>query len=499
MMRELHSCLTSKSSSVFEVPLSSGGLEVPRTSTMLASMLRIVQLLWASCGLGAFVEINGGEAVFCYRDAHVSTITQADARRLRLMYRQGSGRYQSFGSNWTKRDDGMWASPAWSTSNRGYTHALFVDGVMRYEWTEGEKSASHAKACRPQAAEPIGAMPIEVVEALNAIESELCSFRSSVAIKGDEVARREQCMLLYLEPIKRAWGADRALWPSDTKRSTVNGEMLPVLASAFDRLVAAEGTAQHAKILSSISLADVLGVAFERVTFWNAHWKDVKVCSVCYEPTPAKFMGYGHMSDTCGHGPDFCSPCLHKFAAERLDAGAVSTEGLHCPAVGCSQALPKECTAMVLTAEQELKLQRLKRNAVISADANLRWCPQPDCETAIDTTDRSYAGMSTAYPSTVTLFAVASGVKEQLPSRQVPCPKCANCICTGCGAPAHEGRCEDAADKNLEELAKRMGWKSCPLCHNILERTEGCNQMQCRHLGCQKTFCYGCGKKKCAC
>jgi hypothetical protein len=73
-------------------------------------------------------------------------------------------------------------------------------------------------------------------------------------------------------------------------------------------------------------------------------------------------------------------------------------------------------------------------------------------------------------------------------------------MCLSCGGEAHASKsCEEAADQGLVELGRSLGWKTCPFCSKMVERTEGCNSMTCRHLGCEKTFCYGCAKSPCQC
>jgi hypothetical protein len=47
-----------------------------------------------------------------------------------------------------------------------------------------------------------------------------------------------------------------------------------------------------------------------------------------------------------------------------------------------------------------------------------------------------------------------------------------------------------AAGAGVFDLAQSKNWKRCPKCGHMVERTEGCNHMQCR---CRTQFCYGCG------
>ena len=47
----------------------------------------------------------------------------------------------------SRDEQGVWRTCGWSAGNPQYRHALFVDNVLRYEWTEGEQTA------------PFGAVP----------------------------------------------------------------------------------------------------------------------------------------------------------------------------------------------------------------------------------------------------------------------------------------------------------------------------------------------------
>ncbi|CZR59200.1 uncharacterized protein PAC_09092 [Phialocephala subalpina] len=70
------------------------------------------------------------------------------------------------------------------------------------------------------------------------------------------------------------------------------------------------------------------------------------------------------------------------------------------------------------------------------------------------------------------------------------CTSCRTRTCVACTKQEHSGVCkEDKDGKKVEELAKKKGWKQCPKCSQILERTEGCLHMTCR---CRAEWCYAC-------
>ncbi|KAI1607954.1 hypothetical protein EDD36DRAFT_112941 [Exophiala viscosa] len=49
---------------------------------------------------------------------------------------------------------------------------------------------------------------------------------------------------------------------------------------------------------------------------------------------------------------------------------------------------------------------------------------------------------------------------------------------------------DDADLKALKDLGHQNKWKQCPKCLNLVERVDGCNDMECV---CGADFCYSCG------
>ena len=101
------------------------------------------------------------------------------------------------------------------------------------------------------------------------------------------------------------------------------------------------------------------------------------------------------------------------------------------------------------------------------------------------------------------------------------CDSCQQGYCIDCRAnegrvgPWHTGTCEDRirelegqeeerrkfaewqrensrAEEAFRELKEREGYKSCPSCQAVIERTLGCDHMTCS--SCRCNFCYVCGK-----
>lgn len=90
------------------------------------------------------------------------------------------------------------------------------------------------------------------------------------------------------------------------------------------------------------------------------------------------------------------------------------------------------------------------------------------------------------------------GSSEGVEKPEMACPLCESPTCPKCKQSAHPGECVDAATVQLRALASTEGWKTCPGCKWLVERTEGCPHMVCR---CKVEFCYRCSAMwaTCAC
>ncbi|KAK3335629.1 hypothetical protein B0T19DRAFT_13985 [Cercophora scortea] len=59
-------------------------------------------------------------------------------------------------------------------------------------------------------------------------------------------------------------------------------------------------------------------------------------------------------------------------------------------------------------------------------------------------------------------------------------------------ASARARRRAQLEEEKFKEYSKARGWKECPQCRRMVEKTEGCNHIRC-HCGCH--FCYRCGRE----
>lgn len=75
----------------------------------------------------------------------------------------------------------------------------------------------------------------------------------------------------------------------------------------------------------------------------------------------------------------------------------------------------------------------------------------------------------------------------------VQCSRCATATCQHCRNRSHPGTdCPaDVATQQVRALAAAQGWKVCPVCRAVVQKSMGCLHMRCR---CGTEFCYGCGQ-----
>ncbi|GAW12935.1 hypothetical protein ANO14919_023080 [Xylariales sp. No.14919] len=71
------------------------------------------------------------------------------------------------------------------------------------------------------------------------------------------------------------------------------------------------------------------------------------------------------------------------------------------------------------------------------------------------------------------------------------CRACGSTTCRMCRNATHVGICpQDVGMQQAVSLATSNGWRPCPNCNNMVEKSSGCTHMTCR---CGGQFCYICG------
>lgn len=226
--------------------------------------------------------------------------------------------------------------------------------------------------------------------------------------------------------------------------------------------------------------------------------RSIFYCNICLEQTPI----HGSYSLDCSHR--VCSECLEGYINSKINSNEVSNEQLVCPLLGCSCPIPpatvKGCTVDVGNADMFEKYDQFATEGFIEKEilaGSCMRCPNEPCNYVFQWNPDGSA----------------------LPFECLSCSSsyCLNCeLVDGGVGPGHAPyTCAIQAERNqeleeerrkfeewkavnaraaelFEELVKRNGWKKCPHCTAVIERTAGCDHMTCQKCRC--AFCFVCGK-----
>ena len=123
------------------------------------------------------------------------------------------------------------------------------------------------------------------------------------------------------------------------------------------------------------------------------------------------------------------------------------------------------------------RYQVLLTRTYVDDKENLKWCPAPNCE-----------------------YAIECGIKKKDLSRIVPTVACSckHRFCFGCTLSDHQpAPCSLVKQwiKKCEDDSETANWisantKECPKCSSTIEKNGGCNHMTCRK--CKHEFCWMC-------
>ena len=201
-------------------------------------------------------------------------------------------------------------------------------------------------------------------------------------------------------------------------------------------------------------------------------------CPICYESRPDVSK-----LDCCK--ANICRQCLTSFIEINIIEGRVY---IPCPLNGCDKPLKRDFISHHITEDDlRLKYERFRLN--YEGDGTKKTCPNCCLITQKDLS--SVAGVSRKNKSKQVILPV---------EYKVCCQGCQFDWCFNCHSPWHEGlSCEayKAGDKQFKHWTKvrHTGFvpncQKCPKCKVFIERTEGCDHMQCNR--CHTHFCYKCG------
>jgi hypothetical protein len=166
----------------------------------------------------------------------------------------------------------------------------------------------------------------------------------------------------------------------------------------------------------------------------------------------------------CGHW--FCIECVKQFIEIRVADNIV----LRIPCLNheCDNKLEASFIQELISPSLLHKYLKFKREAELSLNANLRWCPKPDCE---------------GYD--------IGGTRK----RTLTCNVCFGIYCYYCSVEITDEHsdCKGLVDYQLDQWSKQNNIKHCPNCKRRVEKVVGCNHMTC--VKCRYEWCWLCGEK----
>ena len=214
-----------------------------------------------------------------------------------------------------------------------------------------------------------------------------------------------------------------------------------------------------------------------RVAYWQDAMKILYECSVCMETcihaqSTIPLFGDLKMDGVipCTHLSTVCKCCLVRHSQHFLqDSEQVIPSGFPCVDHQCGTRIGLNVLERILSPGDVPKCKSLMLNAAIKADPTSTWCSN---------------------------YANCKGIARKNADGVGECDQCDTltcCVKQYCGHTHHPGQtCEDVRDKSMDDMRKKHGWQNCPKCQAIVEKTDGCDHMDC--ILCKCKFCYFCGK-----
>ncbi|XP_041044268.1 probable E3 ubiquitin-protein ligase RNF217 [Carcharodon carcharias] len=172
-----------------------------------------------------------------------------------------------------------------------------------------------------------------------------------------------------------------------------------------------------------------------------------------------------------------CEECLKRYLSNQVQLGRAE---IKCPITECSKYLEESTVISNLPRDDIVKYSYFLELSRV--DSSTKPCPQ--CKHF--TTFRRKSNLPTPTKSENKF--------------KIQCPVCQFVWCFKCHAPWHEGlNCKEyrKGDKLLRHWASEIehgqrNAQKCPKCKIHIQRTEGCDHMNCSQ--CNTNFCYRCGE-----
>ena len=185
----------------------------------------------------------------------------------------------------------------------------------------------------------------------------------------------------------------------------------------------------------------------------KSHVEEHLTCVVCWcDITEAYQTPCGHVYDReC-----FVNQCL-SAGDDNIPIKCLGSSG------SCQTSISFHELESTLTLDQlDQLLERSFTRYIRTHPAQYQYCPTADCDQIYEVSDDA---------------------------RIYTCSTCLTSICTRCGAISHEGLTCDQhknaqiGDGAFEEWKKKSGAKDCPKCESTIQKSEGCNHIECKACG----------------
>ncbi|KAI9676896.1 MAG: hypothetical protein M1817_006735 [Caeruleum heppii] len=194
------------------------------------------------------------------------------------------------------------------------------------------------------------------------------------------------------------------------------------------------------------------------------------MCDICCEDGP----GLETYALACGHR--YCVDCYQQYLAQKIRQEGEASR-IQCPKTGCTLKMDSKSVDVLVASDLKQRYQTLLTRTYVDDKENLKWCPAPNCEYAVD-----------------------CHVKKRQLDVIVPTVHCicGHDFCFGCTLNDHQpAPCPLVRMwlKKCEDDSETANWisantKECPICGSTIEKNGGCNHMTCRK--CKHEFCWMC-------
>ena len=193
-------------------------------------------------------------------------------------------------------------------------------------------------------------------------------------------------------------------------------------------------------------------------------------CEICFEDEP----GIQTYAMKCDHR--YCVDCYTHYLTQKVKEEGEAAR-VECPRDGCHRIVDAKTLQLLVPSDVYERYETLLTRTYVDDKENLKWCPAPECEYAID-----------------------CAIKKRDLSRIVPTVQCdhGHSFCFGCTLADHQpAPCALVKKwlKKCEDDSETSNWisantKECPKCNSTIEKNGGCNHMTCRK--CKGEFCWMC-------